>query len=209
MGSTTANNSGDPEFPSGNDFSNESNPVAYSAESADNNILTIRMTGLYPFAGCKLRIDLTNSGTVPAHFTLESHSSTNTSGLSYTASVSSKSTNVPQGQAETVCKLLGLATSGKLNNSVSGVPGATVPQNNIGGNGGSNYGTTPVDQLDLGVGATDGAVQLHAGETVVCDIVVYANETAHENQLNISMSMELIGHQWNEGVTLGKTYNKH
>ncbi len=42
--------------------------LAGGNEAPDNNVLTLSLSGLYPYAGCTYRLDIHNSGNVPFHF---------------------------------------------------------------------------------------------------------------------------------------------
>ena len=200
----TDHNTVENAFVSTNDMSNA---VSGAFEDADFNILTIQMDGLYPFAGCRMTIDIHNKGSVPAHLTIEGvNYSGSLQGVSFVSSVATPHTlyGGDAGHPAQVCNLLTRFLNGTF---PAGVPGPN--QGTTGGNAGSGYATVPVNQGDFG---TPTAVQLHQGEEIECNILVYANETALEGQ-HFAIGVEIVAHQWNEGVTLGPaagpSYNAH
>jgi hypothetical protein len=46
------------------------NGTGQANDAADNNVLNLTMTGLYPYAGCEFQIDISNAGSVPIHLSI-------------------------------------------------------------------------------------------------------------------------------------------
>jgi hypothetical protein len=134
-------------------------------------------TGLYPYVGCKFDIDIDNDGTVPAHLAIESNvipanGAPPAGDIGVISTLNAALTSYGGSNGQALCTALGTMLDGSATvNTANHLP---------------DIGGTP-------------AVQLHHGEKITCDVIVYLKEVAPERTM-WSYSWELIAHQWNEAV---------
>lgn len=151
-------------------------------DTADENQLTLTLSNAYPYSGCKFVIDVTNHGTVPMHFTFESLSPAPSPfvGLISTSNVA---LTTPQ------------------NGNFSGLEAAQAARFC------AAIGTAFQGEMKA---STTSYVQLHAGESIYCDLLLYLKEYDQDRHVvpekltgdkALSFSWEIIAHQWNEEVT--------
>lgn len=149
----------------------------------DNNLLTISMGNLYPYAGCKYKWDLHNSGEVPAHFSLTQ--------LSFVGGP------LVNGQAPWTQTVLTDDARCRTAAWVSAGWDPTVedpgPQNLIPGFDPQTGLVNPPYPIP--------GIQLHAGQQLLCEVVVALDQADVENGSYTFMAW-FTAHQWNEQPTV-------
>lgn len=145
--------------------------LAGGNEAPDNNVLTLSLSGLYPYAGCTYRLDIHNSGNVPLHLSIK-----------------------PTGGAW-ICSQPGITNP--TDPSCSPVPPA--PNNQALSFPGlflNCFGAlSPNLQL---VSAPNVPIQLHTGEEALCDLNVLLDQGANLENSSIIVRIEYTAYQWNE-----------
>src|SRR6185437_8477174 len=151
-------------------------------DTADNNILTLAMTGLFPYAGCEYKIDIHNSGSVPMHLTAAS------TGLYEKCPIGDDAHNPSCVALTQQDAALSFATAGE--------DPANTPNANDAACA-ALLGTAP-GQLVTVAGVP---VQLHAGENIDCTFKVILDEVASGENSTYYASFGWTAHQWNEPDT--------
>lgn len=140
-------------------------------EAPDNNVLTLSLSGLYPYAGCVYRLDIHNSGDVPIHLSIKP-----TGGTWICSAPGITNPDDPS------CYPLPAAP----NNQALSFPGLFL----------NCFGALNIQTLQLFDGQNP--VQLHTGEEALCDLNVLLDQGANLENSSIIVRIEYSAYQWNE-----------
>lgn len=150
-------------------------PIIHTPPGTSDELLTLNLSGLYPYAGCQFLVDLHNDGTVPAHFTVEAYNNEHPTWLSATSTFTDSDSAPTAADDAAICSMFEKV----FEPGDHPLAASTTPLQNANGK----------------------FVQLHAGEQVRCRIVVYLNQIADAEGATYHITLHLVAHQWNENVT--------
>lgn len=183
------------------------NSSAANNNTGSNNVLSLAMGGLFPYAGCEYSIDLSNIGSVPAHFSVTHLQFYTCTDGTYATCTPGDGANAPWSVGldpananQPACAAWLGYTFGKV------ISSSNVLLHDF--NGGTGF-NTPL-QIKLGLtspyqpGATlqepanAAPLQLHQNESVVCNfkLILDQNDTAEGKFYKFEATYK--AYQWNE-----------